>query len=81
MAVDPAQPIEDAIANKLLVEHLLAKLPQVDRQVVVMKYCEGITCAEIGQRMEMSENAVRVRVHRAILKLRAECGSAGEAQP
>jgi RNA polymerase sigma-70 factor (ECF subfamily) len=81
LAVDPSQPIEDAIADRLLVEHLLARLSQLDRQVVEMKYCEEMTCAEIGQRMGMSENAVRVRVHRAVLKLRTGCGLSGEAQP
>jgi RNA polymerase sigma-70 factor, ECF subfamily len=81
MAVDPSRPLDDAIADKLLVDHLLAQLPQLDRQVVLMKYFEEMTCAEIGQRIGMNENAVRIRVYRAILKLKNVCGLTGEGQP
>lgn len=81
LAVDPSRPLDDAIADKLLVDHLLAKLPVLDRHIVVMKYCDEMTCAEIGQRMGMNENAVRIRVYRAILKLKQVCGLTGEGQP
>jgi RNA polymerase sigma factor (sigma-70 family) len=81
LAVDPSRPLDDAIADSLLVDHLLAQLPQLDRQVVLMKYCEEMTCAEIGQRIAMNENAVRIRVYRAILKLKSVCGLTGEGQP
>ena len=81
LAVDPSRPIEDAIADRLLVEHLLARLPQLDREVVAMKFYEEKTGTEIGQRIGMNENAVRVRLHRAIQKLRTGCGLTGEAQP
>jgi len=81
LAVDPSRPLDDAIADKLLVDHLLAQLPPLDRQIVQMKYCEEMTCAEIGQRIGMNENAVRIRVYRAILKLKLVCGLTGEGQP
>lgn len=81
LAVDTSQPIEDAIADRLLAEQLLARLPLLDRQVVAMKFYEEKTCAEIGQCIGMNENAVRVRLHRAIQKLRTGCGLTGEAQP
>ncbi len=81
LAVDPSRPLDDAIADKMLVDHLLAQLPQLDRQIVRMKYCEEMTCAEIGQRIGMNENAVRIRVYRAILKLKQVCGLTGEGQP
>ena len=47
----PLQPIEDALADRLLAEQLLARLPQLDRQVVAMKFYEEMTCAEISQRI------------------------------
>jgi RNA polymerase sigma-70 factor (ECF subfamily) len=81
LAVDPSQPVEDVIADKLLVEQLLSRLPELDRQVVVMKHYEEMTCAEIGGRIGMGENAVRVRVYRAILRLKSMCGLREEAQP
>lgn len=81
LAADPSRPLDDAIGDKLLVEQLLAKLPQLDRQIVLMKYCDEMTCAEIGERIGLNENAVRIRVYRAILKLKNMCGLAGEGQP
>ena len=81
LAIDPSRPLDDAIADKLLVEQLLAQLPQLDRQIVQMKYCEEMTCAEIGQQIGMKENTVRLRAYRAILKLKSLCGLTGEVQP
>ncbi len=81
LAVDPSRPLDDAIADKLLVEQLIAQLSQLDRQVVLMKYCEEMTCAEIAQRVGMNENAIRLRVYRAILKIKNLCGLTGEGQP
>jgi len=45
-----------------------------------MKYCEEMTCAEIGQRIGLRENAVRIRLHRAKQKLKQLCGVTGEGQ-
>lgn len=81
LAVDPSRPIDDAVADKLLIEQLVAQLPQLDRQMVLMKYRDEMTCAEIGQQIGMNENAVRIRVYRAILKLKNLCGLTGEGQP
>lgn len=80
LAADPSRPLDDAIADKLLVEQLVAQLAPLDQQIVLMKYREAMTCAEIGQQIGMKENAVRLRVHRAILKLKNLCGLAGEGQ-
>ena len=46
-----------------------------------MKYWGEMTCAEIGQRIDMQENAVRIRLYRAIQKLKQMCGVTGEGQP
>jgi RNA polymerase sigma factor (sigma-70 family) len=81
MAIDPSRPVEDAITDKLLAGHLLEQLPPVDRDIVRMKYWEDLTCAEIGERIGLQENAVRIRLYRAILKLKQASGVAGEGQP
>jgi RNA polymerase sigma-70 factor (ECF subfamily) len=81
LAVDPSRPLDEAVADKLFVEQLLAQIPTLDRQIVVMKHCEEMTCAEIGQQIGMNENAVRLRVYRAIQKLKTVYGLTGEAQP
>jgi RNA polymerase sigma-70 factor (ECF subfamily) len=81
LAVDPARPVEDAITDKLLAGQMLEQLPPGDRDIVRMKYWEELTCAEIGERVGLQENAVRVRLHRALLKLKQASGVTGEGQP
>jgi RNA polymerase sigma factor (sigma-70 family) len=81
LAVDPSRPVDEAIADKLLVRHLLERLPLIEQDIVRMKYCEERTYAEIGERLGMNENAARVRAFRAIEKLKHVCGVTGEGQP
>ncbi len=81
MAVDPSRPVADIVTDQLLARHLLERLPPTDRQIVEMKYWNEMTCAEIGQRLAMQENAVRIRLYRAIQKLKQMCGVTGEGQP
>jgi RNA polymerase sigma-70 factor (ECF subfamily) len=80
MAVDPSRPVDDAAIDKLLAKHLVEQLPPTDRQIVEMKYWDELTCAEIGEHLDMQENAVRVRLFRAIHKLKQMCGVTGEGQ-
>ena len=80
MAVDPSRPVDEAVTDKLLARHLVEQLPPTDRQIVEMKYWDELTCAEIGQRLDMQENAVRVRLFRAIQRLKQLCGVTGEGQ-
>jgi RNA polymerase sigma-70 factor (ECF subfamily) len=81
VAVDPARPVDDAAIDTLLARHLVKQLPPTDRQIVEMKYWDQLTCAEIGHRMGLQENAVRVRLYRAIQRLKQMCGVTGEGQP
>lgn len=81
MAVDPSRPVDDAAIDTLLAKQLVEQLPPTDRRIVEMKYWDELTCAEIGERLQMQENAVRVRLYRAIQKLKQMCGVTGEGQP
>ncbi len=81
LAVDPSRPVDDAVADASLARHLLDQLPPTDRQIFEMKYWDCLTCSEIGQRLEMQENAVRLRFHRAKQTLQQLCGATGEGQP
>ncbi len=68
-------------SDQRIASHLLEQLPPTDRDIVRMKYWDELTCAEIGQRLDMQENAVRVRLYRAIQRLKQVCGVTGEGQP
>jgi RNA polymerase sigma-70 factor (ECF subfamily) len=47
------------------VQNVLESLPAKYRDVVVLHYWRNLSCAEIGQRVGLSENGVKTRLHRA----------------
>jgi RNA polymerase sigma-70 factor (ECF subfamily) len=49
----------------------LARLPEPYREVLVMRYVDGFSLAEIARELGESENAVSVRIHRGLKKMRA----------
>ncbi|HVZ75837.1 MAG TPA: RNA polymerase sigma factor [Candidatus Paceibacterota bacterium] len=48
----------------------LKTLPDSYREVLVMRYVDSLTPKEIGEALEESENAVSVRIHRGLRKLK-----------
>jgi RNA polymerase sigma-70 factor (ECF subfamily) len=54
---------------KTRVRLALEKLPPRDREVLVMRYLEGLSNAEIAASLEISEAAVRTRHTRALDRL------------
>ncbi len=51
---------------------VLAGLPVAQRDAVLLRYVDGLSCDEIAERLSISAGAVRVRLHRARARLRAE---------
>ena len=49
-------------------------LPFKDRHAIYLHYFDGLTFAEIGEVVGTSEIAARVRVHRALQRLRGRLG-------
>ena len=49
----------------------LAELSETDREAVLLRYFEGLAFAGIGTRLDLTENAARMRVERALDKLQA----------
>lgn len=67
---DPTNSPEEALFDKDLRE-LLERLPDRQRRVIVMTKMEGFSMAEAAEKMGMTETAVKVTVHRGLLKLRS----------
>ena len=65
-----AAPEDDVVEALDSLRNALAILPDAEREVVVLHYVEGLSCEEIGARIGRSPGAVRVRLHRARLRLR-----------
>jgi RNA polymerase sigma-70 factor (ECF subfamily) len=59
-----------ATAELSLVMKALDSLEPQDRDVIVMRHIDGLTPGEIAERLGITENAVSVRVHRAVKKLK-----------
>lgn len=60
----PAGPDERAEARELL-ERLLEKLPEQDRQLLLLKEVEGFSVEELADILELNVNTVKVRLFRA----------------
>lgn len=56
---------------------MAASLPEKQRAVLVAMFIEGETAAETATRLEMTEGAVRVTLHRALGRLAKEFGTRG----
>jgi len=73
MAADDASPAELAETADLAArsEAALASLPEDARAVVVLRDIEGLSTKEVAELLGISENVVKVRLHRAHARLRA----------
>ena len=72
---DRGAPVADP-ALALSIEAALAQLPDDDREVFLLREVGGLSYAEIGAACGLTADAVRSRLHRARLTLRAAPGSA-----
>jgi RNA polymerase sigma factor (sigma-70 family) len=55
-------------------------LPLKDRQAIYLRYFDGLPFAEVAQLMGTTESAARVRVHRALDRLRGRLGPSSVAE-
>ena len=62
-----------------LLDEAMARLSDVDRNAIVMRYMEDATFPEVGQKLGLSEDAARKRVGRAMMKLRGLLARKGVA--
>ena len=72
-------PLDDTNTIEAAMERLDAKealkrvdeLPELYREVLLLRYVEGLSPKEIGTIVGESENVVSVRIHRALKKMRS----------
>jgi RNA polymerase sigma-70 factor (ECF subfamily) len=65
---DPAG-LSERAEDARRVRAALAQLPDERRQVVILRFADGLSAREIGQVLDRSEGAVRVLLHRALRDL------------
>ncbi len=63
-----AEPAQSADWERLrpVIDGALDELDERDREAVILRYFEGRSLADIGARLRLTENAARMRVHRAL---------------
>ncbi len=62
---------------RFMLDDVMHELNDADREAVLLRYFERKPLAEIGARLGLSENAARMRVDRALEKLRTELSKKG----
>jgi RNA polymerase sigma-70 factor (ECF subfamily) len=70
---DPCERIESSVEYQELLKTITG-LPETQRQVVILKFIEGMDNREIGRVMGKSEGAVRIAQMRALEALRDKLG-------
>lgn len=71
---DPAMSGDEDIVEEAEQHHMMKffdQLPERDREVVVMRYIDGLQVKQIASVLNETENGVSVRLHRAVKKLKS----------
>jgi len=73
VATDRTSDAAGGIERRRLLETALARLPAPDREVIVLSIMRDLPYAEVAEVLGCSMAAARVRLHRAISRLRRIC--------
>lgn len=73
---DPGGAVDWARVRPVL-DAALADLNHTDREALLLRFFEGCGFAEVGERLQLSENTARMRVERALEKLHARLARRG----
>lgn len=75
-----ASPSQQAIRGEEAVRlaQALDRLPEEEREVLRLRYFEGLTLVEIAQRLDLTKDALVWLMQRAMRRLKGEIGDTGE---
>ena len=60
-----------------VIDEVMEELKERDRELMLLRFFEGLSFSEVGARLNLSENAARMRTERALDKLRSQLGRRG----
>lgn len=72
---------DDVVLDHLAVEKALEGLSERDREVIEVTFFMDLSAAEAGERLDLSEGALRTAKSRALERLRSEFGQLGVTNP
>lgn len=67
---------EEELDELQLVEQILSRMPELPatyREVLTMRFVDGLGTGEIAEMLEVTENVISVRIHRGLAKLKILC--------
>jgi RNA polymerase sigma factor (sigma-70 family) len=73
--------LEDESVERVTMQTAVATLGERDRELIALRYGADLTAAQIGELLDLSQNAVEVALHRALGRLRAELEGAPAREP
>jgi len=73
---DPAATLDWAKVGPVI-DDALSELSEIDREAILLRYLQGCDFGQVGARLSLSDNAARMRVDRAVDKLRAQLARRG----
>lgn len=77
---DPAKLV--ALADELReVRHAIAQMPEDRRQVILLRFVDGLSTAEVAEVLDRSPGAVRVLLHRSLRDLATRLGRSPQGSP
>lgn len=69
--------VEDIVADKLYVKNIMANLDDLSEEqriALKLKYIEGLTLKEIGDKLNIEPKTVKSRIHNGVVRLRKILG-------
>jgi RNA polymerase sigma-70 factor, ECF subfamily len=73
--------LEADALRRLVVRDAVASLSEPDRDLIALRFGADLTARQIAELFDVKTNAIEVRLHRALGRLRDELRSAGESGP
>ena len=68
--MNPADAPADWAQLRPVIDEAMDQLKEQDREIMLLRFFQGLTFAEVGAKLELTENAARMRTERALDKLR-----------
>ena len=71
---DPRADVSSAVADRMVVETALSRLPEPQREVITLAYYDGLTQTEIADRLKQPLGTVKTRLRLGLERLREVMG-------
>ena len=81
LAMDPIQPLQHLLAaeNSAALHHALQQLPELDRQILMLKYSEDWSYRQLSEHLGVREDTIEYRLLKARKRLRQLLTTPGES--